>query len=67
MPGWTDEDVSNLYLAPRRALAAEAALQRVLELHKKITAVDEDGTEYYHCDACAWSYPCPTIKVIGEE
>ena len=67
MPNWTQRDVLNLQLAPKRAKAAEAALERVLSLHKKVTAVDEDGTKYYHCDACAWSYPCPTIKAVHAE
>jgi uncharacterized protein (DUF2236 family) len=66
MPNWTQRDVLNLHLAPRRAKAAEAALERVRNLHKKITSRDEDGVEYYYCDACAWSYPCPTTKVIEE-
>jgi len=68
MPNWTQQDVINLDLAPRRAKAAEAALERVCTLHKKVTSKDEDGKEYYYCDACAWSYPCPTIKVVnGDE
>lgn len=68
MPKWTQQDIVNLDLAPRRAKAAEAALERVCTLHKKVTSRDEDGKEYYYCDACAWTYPCPTIKTVnGEE
>jgi hypothetical protein len=38
--------------------------QRARNVHKQVTSTDEDGTKYHYCDACAWSYPCPTIKAL---